>query len=539
MSVRTFDMQSLQDILIDAAAFEERKEIHSSESSRVVSEVEEEEDDEDGRGSENEQPDNYDEDFEEESPAKCNNISLSEEGNYALSPSYNNIENDGLFTPSPPKKDSIIEFGNDQLTLSNESVHSNISPRAMRLVNAESVKNSPERPKPNESGGLLPQENARESIRSRAEIPQKFTAISIKSNHCHSSFYSRVSPVPDFKSSDRTLSDKKNLGNQNDEERIRSIVLKVIEEKEGAQTQSLHKSHAVPIPARRPIEAQKATFHIPNYDRYYEICIELQELVRQERERDNELRKKMATRPLSPTQPVVEPPPPPASHPSDVPSKVVEDTTSRSHNAVSDPEHVLLRKPSALLHKTDRHRRNSVQPPFVVGRLRKNTPSKPIRSNWNPASHAPSNPNRDRLFHYLNPTISRNAQVARVTDRSGPSFASSSSSSSLSPSSSRRRYSVQRSMATQTLANAEDPSIPEDSSSPAEAMRRGSKEEREALRRMLNREQPVVVETCDRIYASFLSDLIGIGIRPLDLLYDDISLSPQLFAVEERAATPR
>jgi len=382
--IRAFS--DLNDILIDPSTVESIHEDSGSGSSEEYAE-------------EFDKPD-YDEDFEEESPAKNRTVE-----NFSVNSSPNDatyISSKVCFSPSPPKK---LESPSDSHQIASPT---ETSPRAARIQSK--VEKSQETPTSGDVHVFLPTDDGDSFLRSptisskekvdkssiefetseeiNKLIPSPFIPIAKPINTLYSTkskaprYFSRVTKVENLNPSPSSKEDNLIQQSAHTDADIEEIVRKVIHSDDIKK--SLADAVLLHINAPTPVKKDLHSLRIPNYDRYYDICMEIQELVRREREREL----------LHPLEAV------PVQRWKAPPS--VEDSSSSQSSGPEVQDKELLLRPYPSFHRS--------RPPFLAGKAPKPA-TRAYTVKENPQIHTPHrlrDRQRDRT-----PTAHRSHSTAR------------------------------------------------------------------------------------------------------------------------------
>lgn len=604
--IRSFE--ELNDILIDPINDinqGEREEIRTHSNSIISDSTVEIEDQEDRERGDNNS--NYDEDFEEESPTKDAGAEYVEdyESDHTSISDQNLQENQSLISlplaPSPPKKSETLDESKFPTI---ETLF--LSPRAVRILKSDSERMSSPSNQNTDGNKIVnsPQTKQDDYNEESVEIPKpeishpieytetdstgspsfpyaKTTVVSIgKSRYSRPKLFSRVSVVSStttpeiaqrrpttlptipttsapLSSSDRNNNDMADI--------VRSILHEDHMKKLYAEEllRELQRRNAIPIPIPIPDGRQSRpppplpptvespAIRIPNYDRYYEICIEIQELVQRECEKEAKQRHilvgnrdnrtdnnnidgvRSARRLQMDAMSFMKG----SSHNVDCQTSERTDSSVRS-SAISDASH--SNGHSRHEGATVSSRRQTHRPPFRVG-----------SAKASPKNSSPS---------------SGSVQFIKCTSGEPAPYRNSLSSSSLrngtppapspSPSSTREDRSLSTKVTTEfsenykkrstvsslqfstTLPSSTTLSSSSSSASPPAVAAEDDHDHHDDddvrsvdefidMMDKLRRDEPKIYDACNNIYSTFLSDLIGMLINGFTLLPYPFSLSFQ------------
>ena len=574
--IRSFD--ELYDILIDPTNVidhNDREDIRTHSNSIVSSNGDIDDQEASERVDNNS---NYDEDFEEESPTKeaaAEYIEEYESDHTSISyqslpenQSFNNLPISLPLAPSPPKKS---EFLDESTSSANESAI--LSPRAVRILKTDNERLSSPSSQNNDGNFINKSSPLKEDEFSRPEIsdPADYThrnslgspppthAVSVvtigKSRFSRPKLFSRVSvvtPSNPLQTAPPTLLTTPSVIETATENRneIKEIVRNVLHEDKLKKLYAeellveLQRRNAIPNPVpdvgrSKPSSiVESPAIRIPNYDRYYEICIEIQELVQRECEKEAQQRRRLSVevrddgvrsaRRLRMDAMALKG----ASRNADCQTSEQADTSLRSSktsDTTHDQHHHHHHEEAAV----SSHRLTS-KPPFKVGKVNLSPKESPSSSgsvkfkgggepaprqnslsslrNGTPPKPSPSSARVDRsLSAKIAAKFSENSNRKRSTVSSLPFSSntmpySTTSSSSTSPSS--------PSPSSSSCAPSASQGFHDDGNENARSI-----DEFLDMMDKLRREQPKIFDACNSIYSTFLSDLIGTTILFLASTY--------------------
>eukprot|EP01036_Dinobryon_divergens_P025247 gene25247-33773_t len=545
--IRSFD--ELNDILIDPTNVinhEEGEEIRSRSNSVLSNSTVQIEDQETReRGDDNS---NYDEDFEEESPTKeagAEYVEDYESDHTSISyqnHSFNELQISLPLAPSPPKKPETLDE-NKSPTIETFL----LSPRAVRILKTDSERmSSPSNQNLNTDGNSFdnfpstnqdenhefieiskpeishPVEYTEKDFTGSPSFPHATPAVSIgKSRFSRPKLFSRVSVVSSSISTEigqrrptlLNTTPTASLPPSSDRNEMADIVRNILNEdnmKKLYAEELLHelqRRNAIPVPmiadtrhqARPSPTVESPAIRIPNYDRYYEICIEIQELVQRECEKEAKQRHGFA----------------------------IGDCDGRTDNidGVRSARRLQMEIMSfkGSSHNVDCQTSEQADssPPFKVGKAKaKVTPKvhSPTAASVNFKGFGDPNPAPRRTSSSSSSSSYRNKTPPVQSPSSARDDRSLSTKATEFSESYKKRSTVSPSQFSTTLPST-TPSSSSSSSPPVDPAAPPGDERDDDVRSIdefidmmdkLRREKPKIFDACNNIYSTFLSDLIGV-----------------------------